>query len=328
MLDAARASVGPRERAGSFLESALPAVTEDLVELDTLVRFVQHPVRAFLRERLQISLADYTTDTEDGLRIELDPLQRWGVGQRLLDALLSGVDGRTACLAEIARGDLPPGELAKPVVDDVFPQAQRIAAAVARLVSGNPASTDVRFTLPDGRKLAGTVAGVHGDALLTATFSNLGPKHRLAAWVRLLALAADEPGRPWKAVSVGRAKNDIAVATITAPEAPIDELAVLIDLLDRGLMEPLPLACNTSAKYVFSGAKAARDAWTTDYKFEHEDAEPEHELVFGGRPEFHELLSARPLADEVWKQGEDTRFGQLAHRLWAGLLGHENVEVR
>jgi exodeoxyribonuclease V gamma subunit len=37
------------------------------------------------------------------------------------------------------------------------------------------------------------VPGVVGDVLRTVIYSRVGPKHRLAAWVRLLALTAAHP---------------------------------------------------------------------------------------------------------------------------------------
>ncbi len=61
-----------------------------------------------------------------------------------------------------------------------------------------------------------------------------------------------------------------------------DHLAVLIDLFDRGMREPAPLACLTSAAYAEAGAVAARKAWESTYDFAREDQEPEHVLVLGG----------------------------------------------
>ena len=78
------------------------------------MRFVEHPVRAFLRQRLGISVGDYSDEVGDALPVELDALERWGVGERLLDALMGGTDGRTAIRAEIAAGKLPPGQLGLP----------------------------------------------------------------------------------------------------------------------------------------------------------------------------------------------------------------------
>ena len=60
------------------------------MELEDLVRFAGHPTRAFLRQRLGISVGDYSDEVEDALPVELDALERWGVGQRLLDGVLAG----------------------------------------------------------------------------------------------------------------------------------------------------------------------------------------------------------------------------------------------
>ena len=123
----------------------------------------------------------------------------------MLDAYVEGCEPRTIYRAEIARGHLPPGVLGKPVVERLLPQVKRIADEAAALSGSGPAtSVDVRLELPDGRALTGTVAGVRGEAVQVTTFSKVGPKHRLAAWARVLALTAAHPERPWTAVTVGR----------------------------------------------------------------------------------------------------------------------------
>ena len=101
--------------------------SEDLVTLDELVAFVQRPVRAFLRQRLGISAQRDEDEIDDALPIELDGLERWGVGQRLLDAVLAGIAPRDASLAEIARGTLPPGALGAPVIAKAWPPGKAIA---------------------------------------------------------------------------------------------------------------------------------------------------------------------------------------------------------
>ena len=52
------------------------------------------PSRAFLRQRLGISVGDYSDEVGDALPVELDALERWGVGERLLDALIAARTGR------------------------------------------------------------------------------------------------------------------------------------------------------------------------------------------------------------------------------------------
>jgi len=315
-LDGARALTAPRSQPGPFLAAPLPAVESPTVEIDHLVRFAQHPVRAFLRQRLGVRVADYSDELDDGLSIELDGLGKWGVGQRLLDALLAGVDPRTAALAEIARGTLPPGVLGEPVIEEVFPIAKGIADAAAGLAPGAADSIDVRVKLPDGRLLGGTVAGVGGDLLRTVTYSRVAPKHRLTSWVRLLALTITYPDRAFEAATIGRAgRSSVAVFRIPpiGADSAREHFAELLEIYDAGMREPLPIYCATSAAYaraVHAGddpKAAVDDAWTSPYNFDKEDKELEHQLVLGGIAGCEALL-------------ENPRFDALARRLWRGLL--------
>ncbi|MGI9184724.1 MAG: exodeoxyribonuclease V subunit gamma [Solirubrobacteraceae bacterium] len=348
-LDGARALSGPRVAPPPFLTGPLPPRDGRVIELDDLVRFVEHPVRAFLRQRLGISVRGSVDEIEDGLPVELDGLQRWGVGQRLLEARLAGVDGNTAIKAEIARGTLPPGVLGEPVVRAVYPLVEAIVtAAQAVAPAGRTAEPiDVRLTLADGRRLSGTVAGLSGDVLLSTTYSRVAAKHRLAAWVRLLALIASHPERELSAATVGRAggRDDVRTALIAPLAASpderrrvaVDELTALIDLFDRGLREPLPLFCQTSAAYAAAAAggqdavAAGESEWTSGWNFDREDRELEHQLVLGGVRTFAELLEIAPGPDEAgpgWAADDPSHLGRLARRLWDGLLTHEEVRAR
>jgi exodeoxyribonuclease V gamma subunit len=331
-LDGARALDGPRRESGPFLAGPLPPRETNLIELDDLVRFVQHPVRAFLRQRLGISLRDLTDEVEDDLPVELDGLGKWGVGQRLLEARLAGADDRTAVLAEIARGRLPPGVLGEPVIHDVFPVVEAIVMAAG--VSAAPASIDVRVALSDGRLLTGTVAGVSGDVLQAVTYSRVGARQRLAAWVRLLALSAAHPERQFAATTVGRGRGGVTIARIppVGGEAALEHLAVLIDLYDRGMREPLPLYCATSAAYAEAVAaggdpiKPARREWLSEWSFDKEDKDADHQLVLGGVRSLEDLLAEPPRADEdAWEIADPSRLGRVARRLWDGLLAGEEL---
>jgi exodeoxyribonuclease V gamma subunit len=320
-----------------------------VIELEDLVRFVEHPVRAFLRQRLGVSLRAGADEIEDAMLVELDGLQRWGVGQRLLDARLGGVDGNVAIKAEIARGTLPPGVLGEPVVRDVYPIVDAIVAEATALVPArpDPDPVDVRVSLADGRLLAGTVAGMSGDVLLSTTYSRVSAKHRLASWVRLLALAASRPEGEFSAATVGRAGrgDDVRVARVgplssdpqQRREIAAGQLAMLIDLYDRGMREPLPVFCASSAAYAAAASSgqdpiaAGEQEWRTEWGFDREDRELEHQLILGGVRTFAELLEVGPRADEGgagWEHSETSRLGRLARRLWDGLLAREEVTAR
>lgn len=348
-LAGARALSGPRSEPGPFLAAPLPALDTSLIELEDLVRFAQHPVRSFLRQRLRITLADVTEEIEDSLRVELDGLQRWGVGQRLLEARLAGVEGRTAILAEIARGTLPPGVLGQPVISEVYRLVDAIVAEAGGLIADGPARDpfDVRAMLPDGSLMSGTVAGVRGQVLLTITFSRVSAKHRLASWVRLLALTASYPALEFSAATIGRAGADatVTIARIfplggdaeSRARAALAHLAVLVDLYQRGMREPLPLYCLSSAAYAEAAVAggdpvaAGRDAWTSVWRIPKEDRQLDHQLVLGGVRSFDELLTQPPSTHEQgpgWEMSETTRLGRCARRMWEGLLSCEEVTSR
>jgi len=334
-LDGAVALAGPRTQPPPFLAGALPAPDTSLLDVDELVRFVQHPVRAFLRRRLGLSLGDWSDEVEDALPVELDGLGRWAIGDRMLRARLAGCDRRAAYRAEIARGKLPPGKLGERVILEVLPIVEDLVAATPSDV-GDATSVDVRVAV-DGRVVGGTVGGVHGDVLLATTYSRLGPKHRLAAWVRLLALTAADPSRAWSARTIGRAPRGDGIAVAALPPlgpAAHGYLERLVDLYTRALLEPPPLYCATSAAWaaaVHAGTDPLRAAcreWESGFDFDREDREPEHLLVLGGQLPFAELRRRPPRDDEHgdgWDPTEPSRVGRWARRLWDHLLDAEQL---
>lgn len=351
-LDGARAAAAGSDEPAPFLPGPLPPPEDDdgVIELDRLVAFVQHPVRAFLRQRLGVSLGDEPEEPDDGLPVELDGLGRWSVGQRLLEARLAGVDEARCVAAERARGTLPPGRLGEPVLDRVVPVVRGLVTAAAQHVGSDaePTSVDATVTLPDGTQVAGTVAPVTGERLWQVLYSRLAAKHRLVAWVRLLAATAAQPERPLEAVSLGRGADErepVRCARIPPlgddPAARAERarahLADLVDVYRRGMREPLPLYCATSAVYADArrrgrdGRAAARRAWESGYKFDGEDKDREHQLVLGGQLAATELFTELPRGDEHgagWRDDEPSRFGRYARRLWDGLLELEEVTSR
>jgi exodeoxyribonuclease V gamma subunit len=348
-LDGARAMTADRLPAPLFLLNPLTDPPADPVEIDLLVRFTQHPVRAFLRQRLGISVSERSEDAGEGLPIELNPLEQWGVGQRLLESGLAGGSVSASIAVEVARGILPPGALADRILDNVVPTVEALLKEADALVAGGgePGSIEVNLRLPSGRSLVGTVPDVSGNLLRTVTYSRIGPKHRLTAWVRMLALTAAYPDRLFEAATVGRGRwpAPVTIAHIapfdgdptTRQRVAYEYLEALLDLYDRGMREPLPLYCSTSAAYAESVRRggdaiaAARNAWESAWNYDKEDKEPEHLLVLGGVQSFDEVM-AIPLDLSDAGIGPDTtdagRFSLYAERLWASLLSSEKLVHR
>jgi exodeoxyribonuclease V gamma subunit len=345
-LAGAHALSGHRQPREPFLPRVLPPLVDAVIELGSLIRFVEQPIRALLRDRLGISVSDHFDEVEDAMPVELDPLQEWGVGQRLLEGVLAGGE-ITACMrAEIARGALPPGELARPPLARIRAIVEQLTGEALGLGAGQAAaSLDVKLALPGGRMLAGTVTGVCGNTIRRVSYSRVRPRDRLRAWVELLALTAARPERPFESVVIGRARAGARSAGVTVSriaalgddadsrrQIALEHLTVLLDLYDRGMRERLPLAGDASAAYAQAvaagedGEDAARAAWESVFRYDKEDRRPEHLLAYGDAVPFARLLEEAPRDSERgpgWDQTQATRFGRYAMRLWRGLLAAE-----
>jgi exodeoxyribonuclease V gamma subunit len=345
-LAGARAALAPRHDVAPFLDRPLPPSLSNPIGLDQLERFLRHPVRAFLRERLNISLRSKTRDFEDAIPIDLDALERWQIADRVLQARLEGAD-LDACLdAERARGGLPPGQLADSELEQITDPLDDLVSTGRS--AEPPESLDAHVDFSDLLSVVGTVPGVRGDVVHTVTYSKLAPPARLIAWVRLLALTATWPERPFSALTVGRGQGNrstVSVATIS-PLGPDEHsrkaaaethLRALVDVFQRGMCEPLPLYCRTSAAWATAVAegkdpeRAAAGSWASEYRFDKEDKDAEHALVLGEGLAFQAMVecsgAARP--DEAeWDPSQSTRFGLYARRIWDGLLAHEQIVDR
>ena len=347
-LAGARAIAPERKAPRSFLEAPLPVMNRPVIDLADLIEFVGHPVRAFLAQRLEIRVARDEDVVIDALPIELDGLQRWAIGQRLLEARLRGADATEAIAAERARGSLPPGEIGMAVIGSMAPELRAVLTTAERMgldLHGEHAALDARVSLGDGLTVGGTVAGLAGDVVETVTFSRVSARQRLGSWVRVLLLSAAFPERPFSAATVGRARRSASsAATVTTVRIPplgdeprsrrahaLAELETLVDLYVRGMREPLPIFCETSAAYAAGGQGAqagARRAWESPFGEKHEDKDELHVLVFGRERPFEWLLTQPPRDGEQgegWRDDELSRFGRLAHRMWFGLGSCEQV---
>lgn len=331
---AAEVARGVRHPRPPLLTSPLPPLDDPVVDLDDLVSALEHPVKAFVRRRLGVLVPGEVEDLDDRLPAVLPPLDGWATGDRLLAAALDGVDLQRAAAAERRRGKVPPGTLGGAALADVVTRVAAVADAAAPVLGAPAATVDVTVALPGGRTLTGTVPGVHGDVLVRAVYARLGAKHRLRAWVRLLALVATPGAPPVRgAATVGRGPGSRASAATSwlTPPSPDEArrlLGTLVAVRDRALCAPLPLPVAAAGTYAQrrhghddpAGALADAEHALRD-RFEHTDEY--HVLAWGDGFTLTAVAGDPAPADRAAWPDEPTLLGALARTLWDALLTSE-----
>ncbi|MEV0079028.1 exodeoxyribonuclease V subunit gamma [Nocardia neocaledoniensis] len=335
-LAGARAAARPARPRPPLLTEPLPPAPLGDVALAELIAFAEHPVRAFLWQRLGLRVPEESEDIADQLPIELDGLAKWDLGERMLSARLTGADPAGLRAAEWRRGTLPPFGFGAAVLDEVEGTVDTIVRTALPDYEAPARAVDIAIDLGGGRTLSGTVPEVRGETLVRTTYSRLAPKHRLAAWVSLLALAATED-RSWRAISTGRGQfrsRPVARSVIVAPEAPAarEILRDLVRSRDEGLCAPLPVAPAATAAYAerrFRGDGVADALLAAEHAFDGGPNGPDKfgdhtdrylRYVWGRAPRFGTLAAEQARPGEP----ETTRFGAVARRWWGPLLAAES----
>jgi exodeoxyribonuclease V gamma subunit len=339
-LSAALAMAADRPAQPDFFAAPLPQPPVADVGLTDLLGFYRDPIRGFFTE-LEFALPRDFNGVEDAMPVEVDNLQQWVVGDRMLTDIVAGMDPQQARQAEWRRGLLPPGWLGCHTVNELRDQAIQLATGAAHYRTGDPQAYDVDvdlgFAVGAGRRLTGTVPGVFGDRTVSLTFSKLGGQHLLAAWIPLLALAAAMPDRNFSAVCIGRAAKGAGLAQrlLHRPQGdPRAILRTLVEMFDAGHRQPLPLPVKTS----YAWAAARFDLANGNYsrrppspqgearnKWKYDRDEPAVQRIWGKEPDLDVLLGPPSPAEEV--DGETTRLGCYAARLWLPMLNAEGQVV-
>lgn len=324
-LRGAQAAAGPRTspRASATTPSLPPVEDTGTVGLDELVRFFNHPLKALMRTRAGLYVLSDDEPVSDEIPVGLDALEAWAVGDRLLRRHLEGLELDRLVAAEWRRGQLPPRAFGSRTLDPILSKVGKLASAARPYLEEEPTSHDVWAQLGDVL-VSGTCSSVVGDRLVTVNYSRLGPKHRLKAWIELLALTVTEPERGWTAATVGGGGR-----SMLGPVDPTFARTVLGDLVElyrTGMTGPIPYGPKTSAEYArlrYSGKEIRpfMEKLEREWANERDNAAA---LFFGPDVPLAALLATESEpAEERGSLAEPSRFGTLARRVWHPLLMSE-----
>lgn len=255
-LDGAMARRAQTSVRAPFLTTPLAPVDGDVIELADLHTFFNGPVGAFFTQRLQARLPRVEDELPRVLPTELGGLERWKVGNRLLEARLDGFTSDEWLRYERALGTLPPGALGTDAIAALEDDVDKLVQAATQLGMGpDPAqSAVVDAHLADGSRVVGSVPlrlDPSAPGPIRLYYSRFKAAHRIGAWLDLIALLNTDPDTPWRSVAISRPENasrdafvtDLVAApsTLANQAGPTEALEVAVDCYRRGMCEPIPL---------------------------------------------------------------------------------------
>lgn len=213
------------------------------VDIEELISFFTNPARELLRQATGTTRSSFTRELQVSLPLDQSPKAIWPVGNALFELLVAGNDSGQARNSVWLSGQVLPGKLGEPVVNDQLAAAEQVASAARQARDGALMLVDCDVEVA-GRRVQGRVA-VHGARVVVQRFGHLKADHTLAGWLRLVLLAAsgkDMPGL--EALLVGKRCHRLA-----APEPQLARrlLGEMVQVREAGLRQVLPLPLRTAA---------------------------------------------------------------------------------
>ena len=217
--------------AAVHLRPAAARAADDVV-LEDLVAFYRDPVKGFFRA-LDYTLPWDVDGIEDAMPVDINALEEWTVGDRMLQDILRGMTPNEAREAEWCRGTLPPGQLggAKPRRSRSGDAARRDRTPTALPSPGIRRRHRRRlWTAADRNGVAGVWRHGVGDVLQARR------QALLASWIPLLALFAVTHKRLARCVHRSReeARHPSQRKASDVPKTTRPTCAIWCDGLRRG----------------------------------------------------------------------------------------------
>ncbi len=310
----ALALASPRTAAGAFVTAAA-AAAEPVLAVDDLVAFFEHPTRTYLQRRLRLYLGGDLGALETREPLDLDALERWKLGDAMLNRALGG---QVVDFASVARlGSLPVGSLGEIVYEQIESAVSQIAT-VGRGAESRLVAIDRPLA---GFRVSGTIETVDDHQQRWSQYSKLGGRLELALWIRHLLLCHELPEAAIRSHLVGRLAKGAGMITFEPCAAAEQILEGLVSLYAEGMRLPLPLFRNASRAFVEKLAKTgsadgARRAAERGFRGDAFDdsSDPYVRQVYGERNPFS---AGDPAADDA---------ARIARIVYEPLLAARNEE--
>jgi exodeoxyribonuclease V gamma subunit len=249
---AAASSSDKKETILPLITSALPLTPPEKealrsLNIETLIRFFSNPTQFMLEQRLGIYLEETAGLVDRRENFELNHLDRYLVGQNLINAGREGRDLNDYRSAQIAMGQLPHGNVGTFYYHELSYDIERFVRKIESLRENKIAGAlEARIEMNDFQ-LQARLPEIYDCGLLQIRYARQRARDLLSAWIYHLLFCEAAP------------KKLVPRSTIIFKDEawqfkPVDHhLQILTDLLNMfktGLEEPLHFFPVSSLEYV------------------------------------------------------------------------------
>lgn len=285
------------------------------IELTRLIRFLEHPVKAFFNMGLRVYLQD-GEQAEDEEVFALTGLASWKVGQALVEHwLLGDTASRDLQISLEAQGMLPHGSQAALAFAQTEEKLQNLWSRLAdwRGAAMQIRNIDVTVPVPgapEGElRLQAQISHCYsGHGLLHCTSSKLKGKYVLRLWLEHLALCATGQLLDGEISVLHCADGSMCFARLESAQAR-QLLADCLGLYLQGMCRPLPLFPKTSFVFCSAGLYKAQQEWEGNELYAGDCEDPYLRLAMRG-------CAGSPVALEEHQQLAQRIYGAALAAQW------------
>jgi len=286
-FDACQALMHQQTRIQRFISIGLPAPGDEwkILDIDTLSRFFENPVRFLLKERLHLAIEEGPSPLEDRENFVLSGLAWYQIRQQMAQLRLRGFDEERVRSLIKADGMLPhgsPGDVAyRDVAHDVGNFIETVASYTHDL---SPEPSQVELELR-GFRISGSLM-LSPSGLISYRCAKVKSKDLIRVWIRHLVLNTVRPEGRNTSYYIGTDK----VFEFQWVEGSAEILPGLLDLYLAGLVRPLHFFPESSLSYVEAviegknpkdALKKAKRVWRGDV-FSRGEAEDVYYHIYPG----------------------------------------------
>ena len=223
--------------------------------IDEMIRFFKNPVKAYMKEGLNIKVRDIEAQTLDREAFSISGLDQYSLGDLLVEKNTDTSDKTQFYPIIKAMGILPFGEQGKFEYEKIKSAADPVID-IAKTIAAKKQLPPMAFELNiDGLIVSANFSDIREDGAYFLNFGKLNSARLLSGWIKHLFLNICAPcDYPKKTILIGRdPKGKKPVVTFSFPELESNALKYFKELTQiyrKGKNHPFYFFCETSWQFL------------------------------------------------------------------------------